>query len=306
MSNLRQPILAGLIVASIILTSVMVWALSGALIERRDGLDQKHADLIRERSEILRQLSKLNSDQMCEIIDTPQHNKPIDLPSFEEKIFLDASVVWVIAHNTQDVSMGSGFFVSDTEVVTNYHVVENLGPDAQILVAAKGHGFSLGSIRQTGESAYGKVDLAVISLEKSVSWARPLNIHNNSINTDLRLKEVVAAGFPGAVIDSYGDIDDMTTGNVQDLPQLVLTAGKISSNAANQTGTQIISHTAQISQGNSGGPLVNGCGEVVGVNTYIYSDSGGVRMFAIGHDTLTAFLSRSDISYSINNKECTK
>jgi S1-C subfamily serine protease len=94
------------------------------------------------------------------------------------------------------------------------------------------------------------------------------------------------------------------SGDTHDLPQLVLTAGVISSDAGNQYGVQIVSHTAQISQGNSGGPLVDTCGVVVGVNTYIHSDSGGVRMFAIGRNTLNDFLSMNAVSYSMNDQDC--
>jgi S1-C subfamily serine protease len=303
MDQFRQPIYAGLIVSFIIVACMVTWVLLGGVIDRRHEVDDQYLALVHQRDDLLRRLSGFSSEEMCDFAELPEDTSADFLPPFEYDGILDASAVWILAPNSQGVATGSGFFVSKTQVVTNLHVIEASGPLDEIYVSARGHGMAVGHISFTGDSKFGSQDLAVITLNQPVEWAQPLNVAGTS-NDDLRLRNVIAAGFPGAVIDSYGSIDDMMSGGSQDLPQLVLTAGVISSDADNQNGVQIVSHTAQISQGNSGGPLVDTCGVVVGVNTYIHSDSGGVRMFAIGRNTLNDFLSMNAVSYSINDLEC--
>lgn len=303
MSDVRQPIFAGLIVSSLMVAGMVAWLFAGGLIERREDVDDQYSALLEQRGDLLRQLSELNSLEMCEFSELPDGASTDFLSPFEYEGILDASAVWILAPSSQGVATGSGFFVSNTQIITNLHVVEGSGSQDEVYIAARGHGMASGYITHTGESSFGALDLAVITLNQPVEWAQPLNVSGTS-TVDLRLRNVIAAGFPGAVIDSYGSIDDMITGDIQDLPQLVLTAGMISSDADNQGGVQIISHTAQISHGNSGGPLVDTCGSVVGVNTYIHSDSGGVRMFAIGLNTLQEFLSNNGVSYSLNSEEC--
>lgn len=303
MSDVRQPIFAGLIVSSVMVAGMVAWLFAGGLIERREDVDDQYSALLEQRYDLLRQLSELNSLEMCEFSELPDGASTDFLSPFEYEGILDASAIWILAPSSQGVATGSGFFVSNTQIITNLHVVEGSGSQDEVYIAARGHGMASGYITHTGESSFGALDLAVITLNQPVEWAQPLNVSGTS-TVDLRLRNVIAAGFPGAVIDSYGNIDDMITGDIQDLPQLVLTAGMISSDADNQGGVQIVSHTAQISHGNSGGPLVDTCGSVVGVNTYIHSDSGGVRMFAIGPNTLQEFLSNNGVSYSLNSEEC--
>ena len=64
-------------------------------------------------------------------------------------------------------------------------------------------------------------------------------------------------------------------------------------------GTNVIVNSAQISRGNSGGPLVDSQGNVVGVNSYTLGTSdGGNYYYAIEIDTVREMLDALGIQYT--------
>ncbi len=65
-------------------------------------------------------------------------------------------------------------------------------------------------------------------------------------------------------------------------------------------------HTAPIARGNSGGPLLDGCGRVLGVNSF-GADSGGSDaefFFAVSNRELRAFLRHNGVTPRTNDAEC--
>ncbi len=145
---------------------------------------------------------------------------------------------------------GSGFIVdADGYVVTNAHVVGDA--DAVRVVLADGREFDgevIGRDRAT--------DLALVRVETD----EPLPTLALGDSSALRVGEPV-----------------MAMGNPFGLGGTV-TAGIVSARGRNIGAgpyDDFIQTDAPINPGNSGGPLVNGAGEVVGVNTAIFSPSGG-------------------------------
>ena len=69
----------------------------------------------------------------------------------------------------------------------------------------------------------------------------------------------------------------------------------------------LVLHTARIATGSSGGPLVNRCGNVVGVNTFIgaqtdkFSDRS---LYALSGNALRSFLDQSGVSYTKVPNDC--
>ena len=160
-------------------------------------------------------------------------------------------------------STGSGFVIdADGYIVTNAHVVNNA---RRIQVVVPGENFDgrlaaaltphprITSARIIGMST--ELDLAVLKIDGMKLKALPLATYG-----DLRQGETVFAfGSPIGLRNS-------------------LTHGLISAVArqVNLDSPQIYVQTdAPINPGNSGGPLVNVRGEVVGVNSFIMSQSGG-------------------------------
>jgi S1-C subfamily serine protease len=154
----------------------------------------------------------------------------------------------------QAQGQGSGF-VFDTEghIVTNDHVVE--GAEGVSVRFSDGSTYD-GTVVGTDPST----DLAVIKVDAPAELLVPLELGDS---TQLSVGEgVVAMGSP------FGLEGTVTSGIVSALNRSMTSPNNFTINNSIQT-------DAAINHGNSGGPLLNGAAEVVGVNTQIKSESGG-------------------------------
>ena len=159
---------------------------------------------------------------------------------------------------------GSGVLVSaDGYIVTNAHVVEG-ARKLEIVLA-----------RPAASGAPGK------SIVKGVSEQAEGRVVGIDLETDLAVVKVERSGLPFLEL---GDSDDLGEGDI------VLAFGSpfgfensVSMGVVSALGRQLkpgdpmvyIQTDTPINPGNSGGPLVNADGRVVGINTLIYSRSGG-------------------------------
>jgi S1-C subfamily serine protease len=149
---------------------------------------------------------------------------------------------------------GSGF-VLDTRgnIVTNYHVVEG---GSSYKVTFQDGSTAKATLVGTDQST----DLAVVHVDVADSLLHPL---------DLADSDNVSPGEPVVAIGSpFGLADTITAGIVSALNRRIEAP-----NGAQITGA--IQTDAAINHGNSGGPLIDGAGKVIGVNSQIDSESGG-------------------------------
>lgn len=169
-----------------------------------------------------------------------------------------------------EVPQGSGSgFVWDKQghVVTNYHVIRGAS-DLKVTLAdqntydAKVVGFDQDK------------DVAVLRIEAPKDKLRPIPI---GVSADLLVgQKVFAIGNP------FGLDHTLTTGVISGLRR------EISSAATGRPIQDVIQTDAAINPGNSGGPLLDSSGNLIGINTAIYSPSGassGVG-FSIPVDTV--------------------
>ena len=162
---------------------------------------------------------------------------------------------------------GTGFvYDTDGHIVTNEHVI-----DGASSVSVK---FSDGSTaKATVVASDISSDLAVLKVDVSASKLKPLQLGDSSALTVG--DGVVAIGNP------YGLDGSVTTGIVSALNREISAPDNTPIEGAIQT-------DAAINHGNSGGPLLNLAGKVIGVTSQIQSDSGandGVG-FAIPSNTV--------------------
>ena len=155
----------------------------------------------------------------------------------------------------RELSLGSGVIVSpDGYILTNNHVIGQQGRGSQVTVV-------FGDKREVRAQVVGYDD-----------W------------TDIALLKVDLAGLP---VIPWGDSTKLKVaqwvlaiGNPFQLSQTV-TLGIVSAlgraNIGAATYEDFIQTDAAINPGNSGGALVNARGELIGINTAIYSQSGGYQ-----------------------------
>jgi len=154
----------------------------------------------------------------------------------------------------QAQGQGSGFvYDAEGHVVTNQHVV-----DGAETVSVRFWDGSTHDATVVGSDP--STDLAVIKVDAPADVFEPLSLGNSD---ELTVGEsVVALGSP------FGLEGTVTSGIVSALHRQMTAPNDFTINDSIQT-------DAAINHGNSGGPLVNGAGEVVGVNAQIESESGG-------------------------------
>ena len=149
-----------------------------------------------------------------------------------------------------ETAQGSGFIIDDKGlIVTNNHVIAGASSITVVLHDGK-------SLQAKLIGADAKTDLALLQ-----------------VKTDIKLKAV-----------NWGDSDEVKVGNwamaIGNPFGLVntVTVGIVSARARDINAgpfDDFIQTDASINRGNSGGPLFNLKGQVIGVNTAIYSPSGG-------------------------------
>ncbi|MCH2495936.1 MAG: serine protease [Erythrobacter sp.] len=194
------------------------------------------------------------------------------------------------------ISHGTGFAVATDKVVTNAHVVRDALRDEVMKIGIVPTG--------GGEAVYGQ--LIAVSTRNDLALIR--------ITGDLRLPplaiagglppdsgEVTSVGYPMNVDRAQGlDISDIFRSQPP-----VKSRGFISGARPSRQFDTIL-HTAPIARGNSGGPLLDACGRVVGVNSFGADNDGGDAefYFAVSNRELLPFLRENEVEPRVNNTTC--
>ncbi|WP_445192178.1 S1C family serine protease [Sphingomonas sp. Tas61C01] len=192
---------------------------------------------------------------------------------------------------------GSGVAVSPNRVVTNAHVME--------LAERYPDNVLIGVVPSEGTKSYqGKViaydsqrDLALIEfagagLPAAAFYTGPVTEGD----------AVVALGYPG-------NVDLATARSAADYirPMSPVRSEGVFSGRRSLTGIEVLLHTASIARGNSGGPLLDRCGRVIGINSAITRGEEGDSTFgfAIADTEVAAFLREAKQEFATVGTACT-
>ncbi|WP_245825099.1 S1C family serine protease [Sphingomonas azotifigens] len=180
---------------------------------------------------------------------------------------------------------GSGFAVAPNRIVTNAHVVE--------LASRYPGNVVIGVVPSEGSKSFqGKLiaidtkrDLALI--EFTGAKLPPLALFGGAVTDG---ETLIALGYPG-------NVDIATARSAADFitPQSPVRSQGGFAGTRTLEGISVLLHTANIARGNSGGPLLDACGRVLGVNSAITNSEEGdaTFAFAISYPELTAFLTQA-------------
>lgn len=167
---------------------------------------------------------------------------------------------------------GSGFVIDKSgHILTNYHVVE--GAEEIEVIFGEGESFAAELV-----GADPRNDIALLRVDAPVERLVPVELGRS--DTLLVGQRAIAIGNP---FGQFGGT--LTTGVISAL-------GRTLEGEDGRPITGIIQTDAAINRGNSGGPLLDSAGRVIGINTAIFSPTGanaGVG-FAIPVDTVRRLL----------------
>ena len=173
---------------------------------------------------------------------------------------VEPSVVRIVADRGGEYSAGTGFALNaNGDVATNHHVIVGA---RRIEVLRSG---SIDALPATVVWRSRELDLAVLRAPELGATPAKIAASTGDI---AKGAAVYAMGFPG-LADADGLASDATvTGGI---------VGRLFDGAwgGGETALSIIQHSAAVNPGNSGGPLFDACGRVVGVNTQA---SGAARI----------------------------
>lgn len=166
-------------------------------------------------------------------------------------------------------SLGSGFAIGENCIVTNAHVIENV--HSITLTSYEGNKYTA-SLLGIDEDK----DIAVLVIkDASFPYLKMANLSTVKIGDD-----IYAIGAPKGM--AY-----------------TLTKGTVSAKERIVENESFIQIDAAINEGNSGGPLLNDAGEVLGMNTMKMTDSEGIGL-AIPADRIASTLKELGVETDTN------
>ena len=220
--------------------------------------------------------------------------------------------VW-LAYETDNgtrtlLSGGTCFLINDEYALSNYHIFDldsetssgatvremamallglNSLPDndkhLKILVYANRDMATVATLDENVQSE--TMDFVALKLERKIADRTPLVLGDSS---EVQQQDpVYALGFPS---DS---IENKEFNTKEDVSIVDGTISKVTTREK----ADVFEHTAPLNHGNSGGPLLNEENEVIGINTFMYGNSDGLKYYAIQINAIKSGLDTFGIPY---------
>ncbi|MEM9901024.1 MAG: trypsin-like peptidase domain-containing protein [Pseudomonadota bacterium] len=215
--------------------------------------------------------------------------------------YIEERTAMVLVQGQSGLVTGTGFFVGPDLLVTNFHVVEPASEDGIYVINPSLETLrSAQLVKALGPMGATGGDFALLRVEGAAQPSFQVLVTDSS----LRLQSIITAGYPGDLLRSDQQFRALRSGDLAAVPTLSVTDGTISAEQRISETTEVIVHSAPISTGNSGGPLIDMCGRLIGVNTFVVQGPMRNLNFALSGGDLMAFLAGTDALPVVVSSEC--
>lgn len=220
------------------------------------------------------------------LLGTPARADTQDIAAAARSVVRVALVATRGSDGAYFVGHGSGIVIAPDKILTNAHVVELVREEPNIVI---------GVIPAEGKKSYGAKIIAFsphndLALLQISGGTLPVATFFAASTQDGQ--SVTAIGYPGNVDRAQG----MGLADIIQPMTPVKTSGTISTGRSSKEYDTVL-HTAPMAAGNSGGPLVDTCGRVLGVNSFgSLSDGNDAEYgFAVSNREVASFLRQAGV-----------
>jgi S1-C subfamily serine protease len=271
----RPPTDTRIVVALIVVCVLLAGMIAVVYVDLKadlDSLKNENSNLSSEINQLANLPSEVNSEisRLESLVQRSYVNQTVNLTAVQIYNQTMPSVVLIDNQPTGGGSTveGTGFvYDSQGDIITNNHVVENA---ATITVTFYDGSSETAKIR--GTDVYS--DLALIRVNSLPPEAVPLGPRIRNSTSLLVGEPVYAIGNP------FGLTSSMTSGIVSQVGRVLsLSSFGVPPPEGNYQIVDVIQFDASVNPGNSGGPLLDGAGNVIGVTFAIETGNTGVNAF---------------------------
>ena len=223
---------------------------------------------------------------------------------------LQVNMIYSDENVTRVVNGGTGFLINDNTLITCHHCISL--SDAEITMLSEATGKSVAEVRNrlsysvtvsrdvtvpaTIFTESYEMDFAVLRMNTSLQGRDPLVIRQSS--TVQQTEQVYAIGFP--VLPAMQQAYNTYTSDDATITTGVVNKTSIGVNAYSGQNTNYIMTSCDLDNGNSGGPMVDANGYVIGISQATWSSGGDLNpdfYYAIAIDQVTEVLDVLGVQY---------